>query len=105
MKLTRKQYLDGKWGFVDAYGVWQVTPLYDSVAPFDGEYAKGVVEGHNMFIDKEGRWFRELPQGERPEDEDIFLDHPAHHSVIDILWMVLTRLRLHFIKVLKTPNN
>ena len=85
MKLTPKQDFDGKWGFVDNDGVWQITPMYDSVEPFDGDYATGIIEGHNMFIDKDGRWFKERPKGERPEDEDMFLNHPIHRSAIDIL--------------------
>lgn len=85
MELTPKQDFDDKWGFVDNEGVWQITPLYDYVEPFDGDYAKGIVNGHHMFIDKEGRWFKERPKGERPEEEDMFLDHPTHRSAIDIL--------------------
>ena len=85
MNLTSKQDIDGKWGFVDEDGVWQITPLYDSVEPFDGDYARGMVNGHRMWIDKDGRWFKERPQGERPEEEDVFLDHPIHRSVTDIL--------------------
>lgn len=85
MYLTPKQDFDGKWGFVDSDGVWQITALYDSVEPFDGDYATGIVDGHKMFIDKEGRWFKERPQGPRPDEEDIFLDHPTHRTVMDIL--------------------
>ena len=85
MELIPKQDFDGKWGFVDKDGVWQVTPLYDSVEPFEGDYAKGVVDGHHMFIDKDGRWFKERPQDERPEEEDEFWDHPTYTSPIDIL--------------------
>ena len=49
MDLIPKQDFDGKWGFVDNDGVWQITPLYDSVEPFDGDYATGFVDGQNIF--------------------------------------------------------
>ncbi len=83
MKLIPKQDFDGKWGFFDSDGVWQVTALYDSVEPFNGEYARAVVDGHHMFIDKEGRWFKERPQGDSPDEEDVFL--ATHRSPLDIL--------------------
>lgn len=85
MDLKPKQDFDGKWGFVDSDGVWQITPLYDSVEQFEGEYAKARVGDQHMFIDKDGRWFKELPKGERPEFEDTFLDHPEYKSPLDIL--------------------
>lgn len=85
MDLIPKQDFDGKWGFVDNDGVWQITPLYDSVEPFDGDYATGFVDGQNMFIDKEGHWFKECPKDSRPDEEDILLEQPSHRSVMDIL--------------------
>ena len=85
MKLIPKRddYL-GKWGFVSEDGTWMVTPLYDSVEPFDGDYARAVVGRHKMYMDRDGRWFKEIPSDPNQE-EDHFFDEPETRSPLDIL--------------------
>lgn len=74
----------GKWGFVDETDTWMVTPLYDSVEPYDGDYARAVVGRHHMYIDKDGKWFKEIPTDPNQE-EDQFIDSPEIRSPLDIL--------------------
>lgn len=74
----------GKWGFVDETDTWMVTPLYDSVEPFDGAYTRAVIGRHHIFIDKDGKWFREIPTDPNQE-EDKFIDESKSRSPLDIL--------------------
>ena len=83
MRLFPKQDDDGKWGFVDVNDVWQITALFDSVSPFEGEYARATASDESFFIDKNGKWYKEIP--EDPEaPEDAIINKPSYRSPLDI---------------------
>lgn len=85
MILTPKKDFDEKWGFVDETGTWIVTPLYDRVEPFVGNYARAYVSGQYIFIDKTGRWFKEIPTDENAEEDHIYDFSEENRSVSDII--------------------
>lgn len=83
MNLTPKKDEFGKWGFVSDDGTWMVIALYDRVEPFVGDYAKAHVSGHDIYINKEGKWFDEIPEDDSVEEYNIF-DEPVRRSPLDI---------------------
>lgn len=83
MDLIPKRHEFGKWGFVSEDGTWMVTPLYDSVEPFEGNYAKAHISGHDIYINKEGKWFKEIPEDDSIEEYRIF-ETPERRSPLQI---------------------
>ena len=67
MKLTPKTDFFGQWGFVDENGEWAIQPLFDSVCPFRGKYAKVVKNGMECYVDTDGYCFDEIPFFDKPE--------------------------------------
>ena len=83
MNLIPKRDEFGKWGFVSEDGTWMVTPIYNSVEPFDGDYAKVHISGHDIYINKDGKWFKEIPEDDSIEEYHIF-EEPERRSPLDI---------------------
>ena len=68
MKLTPKSDFFGQWGFVDENGDWVIQPLFDSVSPFRGKYAKAVKNGKECYVNMDGHWFDEIPFFDKDEE-------------------------------------
>lgn len=73
---------DGKWGFRDKDWKVLITALYESVEPFEGDYAKAVIHGDVIYLDRRGGWHKQLPE---PSDDDDDDETPSHRSPLDIL--------------------
>ena len=83
MNLTPKQDEFGLWGLIDEYGYWVIQPFYDEIEPFRGEYARAVLEGKKIYVDKSGFWFDDIPQKDKEEFEGQTLSSSL--SPLDIL--------------------
>ena len=85
----------GQWGLVDENDEWIVQPLFDKIEPYRGKYAKAVMSGKPVFVDRDGYILDEIPWFDKEEEEeeeeekyarsplDIFMD--GCNRVTDIL--------------------
>lgn len=86
MNLTPKKDQDlGKWGFVDENDVFQILPLFDSVFPFHGEYARVIAYGESFYVNKKGKWYKEIPEDPDAPEDRIMMKPKPHKSPLDIL--------------------
>ena len=85
MTLKPKKDIDGKWGFVDDKGVFQISPLFDHVEPFIGDYAKASAYGKSFYVNKQGKWYKDIPEDPDAPEDRIMMDPPRRRSPLDIL--------------------
>ena len=81
MELIPKKDFDGKWGFVDKTDRMRINALYDSVEPFEDGYAKAVINGREIYLDKHGGWHDKIPE---KSIYDVSSDIKRNKSPLDI---------------------
>jgi hypothetical protein len=58
---------DGKWGFIDPQGQFQVPPTFESAGSFNGGLAVAKFGGKFGYVDRAGRWVIQ-PQFDKADD-------------------------------------